>query len=188
MKKLALLASGTGSNVKNIINYFDNSLTVSVDCVITNKAGVGALNHAKDHQIDAFTFSKMQFENGEVLSFLQNRGVTHIILAGFLLKIPSSMIEAFPKEIINIHPSLLPKYGGAGMYGMHVHRAVVAAGEKKSGITIHLVNEIYDDGEILDQFEVELDMYDNPEKVAEKVQVLEQLHFPKSIENYLSNH
>ncbi len=187
MKRLALLASGTGSNVKNIINYFKESAEVMVDCVIVNRKEAGAREHAVNAGVEDFLFTKSDFEEGKVLELLQERGVTHLILAGFLLKIPTNLIEAYPNEILNVHPSLLPKYGGAGMYGMNVHRAVVAAGETKSGITVHLVNEIYDDGEVLAQFEVELDMYDNPEKVAAKVQELEQLHFPGVIEKYLNN-
>ena len=175
MKKLALFASGTGSNVKNIISYFKNTSEIFIDCVISNKMDAGALNHARKADISSFVYSKTDLESGVVTEKLIERGVTHIVLAGFLLKIPSNLINRYPKQIINVHPSLLPKYGGAGMYGMNVHRAVVAAGEVKSGISIHLVNEIYDDGEILAQFEVEIDMYDSPEKVAAKV-----------IENYLN--
>lgn len=186
MKKLALLASGTGSNVRNIINYFKDNIDVVVDCVIANRKEAGALDHAINAGLDHFVFYKADFNDGEVLNLLQKRGVTHIVLAGFLLKIPDNIIQAYPQHIINVHPSLLPKYGGAGMYGLNVHKAVVAAGEPKSGITIHLVNEVYDDGEILAQFDVALDMYDNPEKVAEKVQALEQAHFPQTIEKYLN--
>ncbi len=186
MKKLALLASGTGSNVRNIIHYFKNNEEIVVDCVVANRKEAGALDHARNAGLDHFVFYKADFNDGTVLDLLQKRGVTHIILAGFLLKIPENMIQAYPQHIINVHPSLLPNYGGAGMYGMNVHRAVVAAGELKSGITIHLVNEVYDDGEILAQFDVDLDMYDNPEKVAQKVQALEQAYFPQTIENYLN--
>lgn len=186
MKKLALLASGTGSNVRNIINYFKDNDEVVVDCVIANRKEAGALNHARNANIEEFVFYKADFNDGVVVDFLQSRSVTHVVLAGFLLKIPSNMIKVYPKEIINVHPSLLPKFGGAGMYGMNVHRAVVAAGESVSGITVHLVNEVYDDGEILAQFDVALDMYDNPEKVAEKVQAIEQVHFPQVIEKYLN--
>lgn len=186
MKKLALLASGTGSNVRNIIDYFKGSNDIVVDCVIANRKEAGALDHARNANIEEFVFYKADFNDGVVLDLLKSRGVTHVVLAGFLLKIPDAIISAYPKEIINVHPSLLPKFGGAGMYGMNVHKAVVAAGETKSGITIHLVNEVYDDGEILEQFDVELAMYDNPEKVAEKVQALEQKHFPQIIEKYLN--
>lgn len=186
MKKLALLASGTGSNVRNIISYFKDSKEVLVDCVITNRKEAGALEHAKASNVDSFVFYKNDFNSNTVIDLLKQRGVTHIVLAGFLLKIPDAIINVYPKEIINVHPSLLPKFGGAGMYGMNVHKAVVAAGETVSGITVHLVNEVYDDGEVLSQFEVKIDKDDNPEDVASKVQALEQLHFPKVIEEYLN--
>ena len=186
MKKLALLASGTGSNVRNIIQYFEESRDVLVDCVIVNRKEAGALEHANAGNVDGFVFYKDDFNNNTVLDLLRQRGVTHIILAGFLLKIPEGIINAYPKEIINVHPSLLPKYGGAGMYGMNVHKAVVAAGDTESGITVHLVNEVYDDGEVLAQFKVEIDKDNNPEDVAAKVQALEQLHFPSVIEKYLN--
>ncbi len=185
MNKLALFASGTGSNVLNIIKYFKNHSSIQVDCVVSNKATAGALNHAQDNNIESFAFTKNDFEENTVLDSLISRGVTHIILAGFLLKIPPSFIQAYQDKIINIHPSLLPKYGGKGMYGMHVHNAVVQHKEKESGITIHLVNEIYDDGEILAQFKVNLSSDDTATEIAAKVQNLEQIHFPKIIENYI---
>jgi phosphoribosylglycinamide formyltransferase 1 len=185
MNKLALFASGTGSNVLNIIQYFKNHSSIQVDSVVSNKATAGALIHAQDNNIESFAFTKNDFEGYTVLDLLKSRGVTHIILAGFLLKIPSSFIQAYSDKIINIHPSLLPKYGGKGMYGMHVHNAVIANQEKESGITIHLVNEIYDGGEILAQFKVNLDSNDTPSDVALKVQKLEQIHFPYIIEKFI---
>lgn len=185
MYKLALFASGTGSNVLNIIQYFKNHPSVQVDCVVSNTAAAGALNHAQENNIESFAFTKNDFEENTVLDVLISRGVTHIILAGFLLKIPSPFIQTFPEKIINIHPSLLPKYGGKGMYGMNVHNAVIANQERESGITIHLVNEIYDDGKILAQFKVNLDSNDTPNDVAVKVQKLEQIHFPNIIEKFI---
>jgi len=185
MKKLALFASGTGSNVLNIIQYFKNHKNIQIDCVVSNKENAGALNHAKKNNVDCFAFSKSDFEDKAVLNLLLSRGVTHIILAGFLLKISPDIIKEFPNKIINIHPSLLPKYGGKGMYGNHVHEAVVANEETESGITIHLVNEIYDDGKILEQFKVNLDSNNTPNDVATKVQNLEQIHFPIVIETYI---
>ena len=143
---IALFASGTGSNVYNIIQYFKSNHLINVVAVLSNKSNAGALNHAKNAGIPSLTFSKKDFTSAiTVEEFLAERKVDLIVLAGFLLKVPESLIDLYPNKIINIHPALLPNYGGKGRYGMHVHNAVIAAQEKKSGITIHLVNENYDD-------------------------------------------
>lgn len=186
--KLALLASGTGTNVKNIIAYFEGSSDILVDCVISNKPDAGALEFGLEKGIDSFVFTKQEFMNGTVQTLLEDRGVTHIILAGFLLKIPEEMVAEFDQKIINIHPALLPKYGGLGMYGMNVHRAVFENKEVISGITIHLVNEEYDKGSIIAQFEVNIEG-ESPEGISSKVRALEQLNYPRVIEDFIrSNH
>lgn len=184
--QLALLASGTGTNVRNIIAHFEEDENVIVDCVIVNKPGAGALNFALEKDIDCFTFNKSEFEEGSVLELLKDRGVTHIILAGFLLKIPESYTKEYKDRILNIHPALLPKYGGKGMYGMNVHNAVFDAKEKESGITIHLVNEEYDKGRIVAQYKVNVEGCSS-EEISEKVRELEQLYFPSVIEKYLKD-
>lgn len=182
---IALFASGTGSNVYNIIQYFKSNDLINVVAVLCNKAGAGALSHAKNAGINTLTFSKEEFDNLiKVEEFLAGRKVDLLVLAGFLLKVPESLIDLYPNKIINLHPALLPDYGGKGMYGMNVHNAVIAAKEKKSGITIHLVNEKYDDGAIIAQFECSLNEHDTPQTLAQKVSVLEKVYFPKTIEEY----
>ncbi|CAG5077646.1 phosphoribosylglycinamide formyltransferase [Parvicella tangerina] len=183
--KLALLASGTGTNVRNIIAHFENNDAITVDCVITNKSDAGALNFALEKDIDAFVFSKAEFNDGSVLELLKERGVTHVILAGFLLMISPALVDHFKDRILNIHPALLPNYGGKGMYGMNVHNAVYENKESKSGITIHLVNEEYDKGKILAQFEVDIEGC-SPEEISSRVRDLEQQYFPGVIEDYIT--
>ena len=183
---IILFASGTGSNVYNIIQHFKSNDLINVVAVLCNKAGAGALNHAKNAGIPTLTFSKEEFDNSiKVEEFLAERKVDLVILAGFLLKVPQSLIDLYPNKIINIHPALLPDYGGKGMYGMNVHNAVIAAKEKKSGITIHLVNERYDEGATIAQFECSLNESDTPQTLAQKVSVLEKSYFPKTIEEYI---
>ena len=183
---VALFASGTGSNVYNIIQYFKSNDLINVVAVLSNKSDAGALNHAKNAGVPSLAFSKKDFTSAiTVEEFLAERKVDLIVLAGFLLKVPESLIDLYPNKIINIHPALLPNYGGKGMYGMHVHNAVIAAQEKKSGITIHLVNEKYDDGATIAQFECELNEQDTPQSLAKKVSSLEKSHFPRTIEEYI---
>ncbi len=183
--KLALFASGTGSNVFNILTHFSSDDTVKVDCIVSNKQDAGALQHGRNAKIDTFYHSKGQLENGLVLEQMKNRAIDFIILAGFLLKIPKEMIAAFPNKIINVHPALLPNYGGKGMYGMNVHRAVIANKEQKSGITIHLVNEVYDAGKIIEQHTTAINKQDTAESLAKKISILEKTYFPKAIETYI---
>ena len=183
---IALFASGTGSNVYNIIQYFKSNHLINVVAVLSNKSNAGALNHAKNAGIPSLTFSKKDFTSAiTVEEFLAERKVDLIVLAGFLLKVPESLIDLYPNKIINIHPALLPNYGGKGRYGMHVHNAVIAAQEKKSGITIHLVNENYDDWATIAQFECGLNAHDTPQSLAQKVSGLEKSHFPRTIEEYI---
>lgn len=182
MKRLIILASGSGSNAENIINYFKESQEVSVACVLTNKVNAGVFDRCKRLGVECFYYAKDDFtSNNTVLSVLK-KSADYIILAGFLLKIPESIVDAFPDKIINIHPALLPKYGGKGMYGMHVHRAVKANNEPETGITIHFVNKYYDEGAIIFQAKTTLEAIDSPESIAQKIHALEYEHFPRIIE------
>jgi phosphoribosylglycinamide formyltransferase-1 len=181
-KRIAIFASGSGSNAENIINYFSGSLNASFPLILSNKKEAFVHERAKKMQIPSITFDKMQLENGEVLALLQKEGIDFIVLAGFLLKVPENILAAYPNKIVNIHPALLPNYGGKGMYGMKVHEAVVANGEKESGITIHYVNEHYDEGAVIAQYKCEVLPTDSPDDVAEKVHGLEYKFFPRVIE------
>ena len=183
MKKIAIFASGSGSNAQNIVEYFQKSDFARVECILTNNEKSYVLQRAQNLQIDTLTFNRSDFYGTKnILHFLQLRGIDFIVLAGFLWLVPSYLIEAYPKKIINIHPALLPKYGGKGMYGMKVHQAVVDAKEKETGITVHYVNEKYDDGAIIFQAKCTVESNDTPEMVANKVHSLEYEHFPRVIE------
>lgn len=184
MKKIALLASGSGSNAENIIKYFSNNPNIQF-LILSNKPDAYVHERAKKLNIPSFTIDKVGFENGEALTFLKSQKIDFIVLAGFLLKIPENIIQAYPDKIINIHPALLPKYGGKGMYGSHVHKAVVANKEMESGITIHFVNENYDEGKTLFQAKCTILPIDTPEDVAAKVHELEYKYFPKVIEKLI---
>ncbi|WP_196889124.1 phosphoribosylglycinamide formyltransferase [Aureivirga sp. CE67] len=187
MKRVVILASGSGSNAENIANYFKDNTEVKVSYIITNKAKAKVLERAERLQIPSKIFTKQEFLDGKnVVNFLKKEADL-IILAGFLLKISPEIVQNFPNKIINIHPALLPKYGGKGMYGMNVHNAVVENKEKETGITIHFVNENYDEGAIIFQKSVEVTSEDTPENVAQKVHQLEYAHFPKVIEEIINN-
>ena len=187
MNKIVIFASGSGTNAENIIKYFGNKDSGTVVAVFTNNPNAKVIDRAKKYQVPTEIFSKEELKESKVLQKINNFKPDWIILAGFLLKLPESIIEAFPNKIINIHPALLPKYGGKGMYGMNVHKAVVENKEKKTGITIHFVNENYDEGNIIFQKEVALNGTDSAENVAEKIHELEQRYFPEVIEK-LINH
>lgn len=187
MIKLAIFASGSGSNAENIYNHLSNNEQIKVDSIISNKADAFVHERAKKLNIPSYTFSKYEFqETDHILRFVKENKIDFIILAGFLLKIPQNLIDAFPNKIINIHPALLPKFGGKGMYGDNVHKAVVAAGEKESGITIHYINENYDEGNIVFQAKCEVLPTDTYEDVANKVHQLEYEYFPKVIIDIIS--
>ena len=181
MKRIALFASGSGSNAENIIRYFSNSTELEFPVIISNRPDAPVHERAKKLMIPSYVFKKSDFESGKVLEFLRENSIDFLVLAGFLLKIPENLLQAYPDRIINIHPALLPKFGGQGMYGSHVHEAVVAAGEKESGITIHYVNENYDEGRIIFQARCPVFPSDTPDEVAEKVHALEYEHFPRVI-------
>lgn len=186
MIRLAILASGTGSNAENIIRYFDQHPKIRVSCVISNRKKAAVLEKAKTLKVEQQVFSKAAFlEQNKVLSYLQARADA-VVLAGFLLKIPQKILAAYPDKILNIHPALLPRFGGPGMYGMHVHNAVKMAGVSETGITVHRVNENYDEGAILFQAKTSVSKSDSPAEIAAKIHQLEHLHFPKIIEKTFS--
>jgi phosphoribosylglycinamide formyltransferase-1 len=187
MMKIVLFASGSGTNAENIIRHFKATKTASVEAVFTNKADAQVIQRAEKYQVPSQVFSKNDLETGKVLQEINIIQPDLIVLAGFLLKFPETIVAAYPDKIINIHPALLPKYGGKGMYGMHVHQAVVENKESKTGITIHYVNENYDEGNIIFQKEVTVLISDTPEVVAAKIHELEQDHFPAVIEKLITN-
>jgi phosphoribosylglycinamide formyltransferase-1 len=181
--RLAIFASGTGSNAQKIIDHFRHHPFIKVQLVVSNKPNAGALNIAKQEHILTLVIEKEKFIRGNgYVDELRSVEIDLIVLAGFLWKLPPSLVSAWNHRIINIHPALLPKYGGKGLYGHHVHEAVINAGEKESGITIHYVDEIYDHGAPIFQEKVVVEENDSPETLAKKVQALEHLHFPRVIE------
>jgi phosphoribosylglycinamide formyltransferase-1 len=187
-KRIAIFASGGGSNAKKIAEYFKNHPTIEVALVVSNKADAGVLAIAKSMGIDTYVIpSKKEFtETESLLQELYINQIDFVVLAGFLWLIPEYLVDAYPGRIVNIHPALLPKYGGKGMHGMHVHEAVVAAGEKESGITIHLVDKVYDNGEHLFQATVPIDPTDTPSVVQQKVLELEHANFAQVIEKVVN--
>ena len=187
-KKIAILASGSGTNAENIIKYFEGSQDVSVQLVLSNKEEAYVLTRARQHNIPTMVFDRPGFyETGLVLEKLLSEGINFIVLAGFLWLIPLDIIQAYPGKIVNIHPALLPKYGGKGMYGSHVHQAVIDNNDKESGISIHYVNEKYDEGAIIFQAKCPVLPGDTPESLAERIHVLEYKHYPEVIEKLLSD-
>ncbi len=186
-KKIVLFASGNGSNVERICEYFKDNNTVIIDSVFTNNPKAKVLERIIPYNVSGFSFTKEAFTSGALLDTLKNSNPDLIVLAGFLWKIPTEMVDCFPKRIINIHPALLPKYGGKGMYGHFVHEAVVSNQENETGITIHYVNEKYDDGAIIFQKAVTISSTDTPSSVAQKVHQLEHAYFPTVIEQLLTN-
>ena len=186
MKKIAIFASGSGTNAQNIISFFKRDSSAQVSLVLSNSPKAIVLDRARRHKIRTCVFDRKQFvsEKG-VLKILQAYHIDLLVLAGFLWKLPKILLSHYVGNTINIHPSLLPKYGGRGMYGKHVHSAVVANKERESGITIHHVNEHYDDGAIIFQAKCRVLESDTAEDVAKKVQILEQEHFPKIIKQII---
>lgn len=187
-QKIILFASGNGSNAENIFRFFKNKKNVDVLTVYTNRSKAGIINRFKPLGINVEVFNRKSFINGALLKNVINQNPDLIILAGFLWKFGSDWIEAFNKKIINIHPSLLPKYGGKGMYGDHVHKAVKENCESETGITIHYINEFYDEGAIIFQEKVKLDKDDNLEDISYKVKKLEHKYFPTVIKDLLNGH
>jgi len=186
IKRIVLFASGSGSNVENIAQYFDGDDRVEICGVLCNNPGAGVVDRCKRLRLPLYCFNRPAFTEGEgIPALLKGLNPDLIVLAGFLWKIPETIITAFPDKIINIHPALLPKFGGKGMYGMHVHQAVIEAGETESGITIHKVNEAYDEGSILLQEKTPIHPKDTPETLAKKIHALEYAHYPPAIASLL---
>ncbi|MEG1563888.1 MAG: phosphoribosylglycinamide formyltransferase [Bacteroides sp.] len=182
-KNIVIFASGSGTNAENIIRYFKENDSVRVALVLSNKCEAMVLERARRLGVPSATFPKEDWQTGEsILALLKEYQADFIVLAGFLLRVPETLLHAYPNKIINIHPALLPKHGGKGMYGDRVHKEVVEAGEKESGITIHYINERYDEGSIIFQATCPVLPDDSYEEVAQKVHALEYQHFPSVIE------
>lgn len=185
--RLAIFASGAGSNAQKLIDYFRNSSLATVALIVCNKPNAGVLSIAEKESIPALLIEKETFFRGDAyLPQLKSAGIDFLVLAGFLWKVPQALIDAYPKRIVNIHPALLPKFGGKGMYGQYVHEAVLQAGEMESGITIHYVDEQYDNGDIIFQTACPILDGDTPETIAQRIHQLEYLHYPRVIEELLS--
>lgn len=185
-KNLAVFASGSGSNAENIARYFSNHPEIKVSAIFTNNKNAYVIERAKSLGIPFYIFDRKTFyESDEILNNLKRHDIDLIVLAGFLWLVPSNLLQNYPGQIVNIHPALLPKYGGKGMYGSRVHQAVIDAGELQSGITIHYVNDRYDEGRVIFQTACDIVPGDTPESVAEKVHKLEYRHYPKVIEDLL---
>ena len=186
MTHIALFSSGNGTNAENIAKYFNKSTQIKVAIIVSNKQNAFVHQRAKALNIPSYTFSKEEMIQGtQLVKLLSDYSIDYIILAGFLLKIPPILLSRFPNRIINIHPALLPKHGGKGMYGDNVHKRVVEMGDAKSGITIHYVNEKYDEGEIIFQESCSISSEDTYNDVAQKVHKLEYAHFPRIIEEVI---
>ncbi len=188
MRKIVLFASGSGTNAENIVHFFRASSVAEVSSIVCNVPEAGVLVKANSLGVNTMVFTRAMFyESDTVLDYLLKLKPDLIVLAGFLWLIPANIISAFPRRIINIHPALLPRYGGKGMYGDKVHKAVIASGDTESGITIHYVNESYDEGDIIFQARCPVSSDDTPESLAAKVHQLEYRHFPGVIEQVLRN-
>lgn len=187
MKKIIVFASGSGTNAEALIKRFQNHSAIEVTLVVSNRRDAKVLDRAKGHGVATITVNKSAFAKAEILTtMLRSLKPDLIVLAGFLWKIPDHMTEAFEGRMINLHPALLPKYGGKGMYGMNVHKAVIANKDKESGITIHYVNERYDEGRIIAQESLKVEKQDTPESLAEKIHALEHRLLAETVENLLS--
>ncbi|MFC3559732.1 phosphoribosylglycinamide formyltransferase [Pedobacter jamesrossensis] len=183
-KRIAIFASGSGSNAQKLMEHFKRSTDIEISLVLTNNADAYVLQRADNFEIPSHIFDKHEFyKTDEIIDLLKNLDIDFIVLAGFLWLIPKNLIEAYPGRIINIHPAILPKFGGKGMYGDNVHNAVIAAGETEGGITIHYVDENYDEGEYIYQARYKIDKNDNLEMVKFKGQQLEHLHYPRIVES-----
>ena len=187
--RIAIFASGSGTNAEQIMLHFKHKHEIEVALVLTNNPNAFVLERAKKFNVTAHVFTRQQFvanQSGEVLALLLQEKITHIVLAGFMLLMPEPIIHRFQDKIINIHPALLPKFGGKGMYGHHVHEAVKVSGENETGITIHLVNEKYDEGKILFQASCPVEANDSAEQIADNVHALEYRHYPEQIEKWIN--
>ena len=184
--RIAVFASGSGTNAEQIFKYFKKHPRIEVVLLLSNRPDAYALERAKNHEVKTVVFNRQEYNDGQVISrILKGEGITHIVLAGFLWLIPEYLLQAFPNRIINIHPALLPKYGGKGMYGSRVHDAVKASGDVETGITIHLVNSSYDEGKILFQGRCTLSKDQSPDEIAACVHKLEYEHYAPVIEKWI---
>jgi phosphoribosylglycinamide formyltransferase-1 len=185
-KKIAIFASGSGTNAERIMSHFRDHKSAEVSIVLSNRSDAGVLARAEKHHVSSRVFDRETFyQSTEIPDLLVRLGIDLIVLAGFLWLIPAGLLQTFQGRIINIHPALLPKYGGKGMYGRHVHEAVLASGDKESGISIHYVNEVYDEGRIIFQARCRVEPGDTPETLAARIHQLEHLHYPLIIEELL---
>jgi phosphoribosylglycinamide formyltransferase-1 len=185
-KKIVVFASGSGTNAENIIRYFQKLPDASVVAVFSNKRSAKVLQRAHDLNVKALHFDRdALYNSNEVLHILEDINPDLIVLAGFMLIFPQDILNRFPNKIVNIHPALLPKYRGKGMYGMNVHKTIIENKEKESGISIHFVNENYDEGEVIFQAKTEILGEDTPETLAQKIHKLEHKHFPEIIQHLL---
>lgn len=187
MKHIAIMASGGGSNAEVLSNYFSHHNTIEVSLIICNRKNAGVIDRARRLNIPLELISKDDLADKKVEVLLNKYSIDYIVLAGFLLKIPESLVKLYPNKILNIHPALLPKYGGKGMYGNFVHEAVIKNKEVESGITVHLVNENYDEGSILFQATTYVNENDTPESLANKIHVLEHENYPRVVEKYIES-
>ncbi|HIZ33566.1 MAG TPA: phosphoribosylglycinamide formyltransferase [Candidatus Bacteroides merdigallinarum] len=185
-KNIAILASGNGTNAENIARYFREKGSARVALILTNRPTAYVLQRARALDIPALCFNKEEWADGQpVLQALQAHAIDFVVLAGFLARVPDNVLHAYPQRMVNIHPSLLPKFGGKGMYGDRVHEAVLAAGESESGITIHYTNEHYDEGAVIHQYTCPVLPDDTPDTLAARVHALEYAHYPEVIESLL---
>jgi len=187
MKRIAILASGSGTNAQRLMEHFAGSAIAQVVLIASDQPTAGVLQRAWDRGVPSYLFNGKQLKDGTLLRELQGQRIDLIVLAGFMRLIPAELVQAFPQRILNIHPALLPQYGGKGMYGMHVHEAVIAARESESGITIHYVNEHYDEGEHLFQTSCPVLPDDTPESLAERIHGLEHAHYARVVEGVLGH-
>lgn len=187
MRRLAVFISGSGTNAENIIKHFDSNEHINVVSVLSDRAQAYGLQRARSHNVEAIAFSRHDFlHTNKVLEFLQNRNIDFIVLAGFLCYVPQNILSNYTERIVNIHPSLLPRHGGKGMYGERVHQAVIEGGDKESGITIHFVNENFDEGKVIFQAKCDVLPSDSAADVEKKVRALEIKHFPQVIEDIIN--
>jgi len=186
MKNIAIFASGSGTNAENIIAYFSTRNTAKVSLILSNKRDALVLKRAAKHKIESIFFDRQDlYQSGVVMNYLEDHSIDFIVLAGFLWLVPDNILEKYKNRIINIHPALLPKYGGKGMYGEKVHHAVIENNEDESGISIHFVNEKYDDGDIIFQAKCSIARQDTPQTLADKIHALEYKYFPSVIEEMI---
>ncbi len=188
MEQIAILASGKGSNADRLCQYFNHHPSARIRLIACDRATAGVYDIARAHKVPAIHLTnELRKDEQALLKLFQDQGITFIVLAGYLRLIPKAIVDAYPKRIINLHPALLPKFGGKGMHGMHVHEAVAEARETETGITIHYVNERYDEGDIIAQFKVALEKSDSPQRIAEKIATLEAEHFPEVVEKTIAS-